>query len=295
MLLSTPPRYRAEHLEAVVAAGKHAYAEKPLSIDSPGCRRISAAGETAREKKLTIVAGLQRRYAECYREVKERIERGDLGQIVSARAQWLGSDLTFAREGAKIGPSAPRQEREIRLWYFFRWLSGDMICEQNVHNLDVCNWFIGSHPERATGYGGRKARTDIGDIFDHFNLVFEYPGGAHLSYSSSQFQKGWSDVSEQFFGSQGTADMSDDVKRQPYVTGKSPWKYDGPNGNSHHVSNAVAALVKSVKGTGEHRNDARYGAESTLTAILGRRAAMERREVTWEEVYNDSQVLHPDF
>jgi predicted dehydrogenase len=293
VLLSTPPRYRADHLEAAVAAGKHAYAEKPLSIDPPGCRRIIAAGEKAREKKLTIVAGLQRRYAECYREVKSRIERGDLGQIVSARAQWLSADLTFAREGEKDHVAKPREEREIRLWYFYRWLSGDMICEQNVHNLDVANWFIGGHPERAVGYGGRKARTDIGDIFDHFNVVYEYPGGTHLSYASSQFQKGWSDVSEQFFGSEGSADMTDDVRRQPYITGKNPWKYDGPNGNAHHVTNAVAALVASVRGIGEYRNDARYGAESTLTAILGRKAAFDRREVTWEEVLKDNTVIAP--
>jgi len=291
VLITTPPFYHATHFEAAVGANKHAYVEKPLSVDVPGCRRIIAAGEAADTKGLTVVAGLQRRYGECYRSAKDRIDRGDVGTIVQARAQWLGGDLSWAR-GEKA-PGMSEEEYQIRHWYFWRWLSGDMICEQNVHNIDVCNWFIGSHPDRVAGYTGRKARTDVGDVNDHYNLVFEYPGRTHLSYLSSQFQVGWGDVSEQFFGTKGSIDISDDPRGAQVITGANPWKYEGPNGNQRHVSNAVAAMVRSIRGIAEHRNDSRYGAESTITAIMGRLAASERREVTWKEIWESREVLQP--
>ena len=46
-------------------------------------------------------------------------------------------------------------EYQVHNWYHFCWLSGDNICEQHVHNLDVCNWAKGDqHPVEANGMGG---------------------------------------------------------------------------------------------------------------------------------------------
>lgn len=291
IVVATPPYFHVKHLESAVTAGRHVYLEKPLAVDVPGCLRVIEAGERARELHLTVTCGLQRRYAEGYRAVREKIVRGDLGGVVSARVQWLGGDLTWARGKGARGLS--RREFELRHWYFFRWLSGDMICEQGVHTLDVCNWYLGDHPERCVGYGGRKARVDIGDVNDHYNLVFEYPNERHVSFTSSQFQIGGRDVSEQFFCVQGTALLSEDSGDPPRVTGPRPWIWDGPNGNSHHVLRAVEALVKSIKGTGEYRNDARFAAESTLTAILGRQAVDQKRQVSWEELLRSQETLEP--
>jgi predicted dehydrogenase len=292
IVVTTPPYFHVRHLEAAVTAGRHIYVEKPLAVDVPGCLRAMAVGEKARDMQLTVTCGLQRRYAEGYRAVREKIVRGDLGDIVSARVQWLGGDLTWARGKGARGLS--RREFELRHWYFFRWLSGDMICEQGVHTLDVCNWYLGSHPERCMGYGGRKARVDIGDVNDHYNLVYEYPKERHVSFTSSQFQIGGGDVSEQFFCIEGTALLSEDSGDPPRVTGPRPWIWNGPNGRSHHVTRAVEALVRSVKGTGEYRNDTRFAAESTLTAILGRQTVDKKREMTWEELLRSRETLEPD-
>jgi len=52
----------------------------------------------------------------------------------------------------------------MRNWYFYRDMSGDILVEQDCHNLDVVNWFMGTHPVKVTGYGGRAVRKDIGNI-----------------------------------------------------------------------------------------------------------------------------------
>ena len=60
-------------------------------------------------------------------------------------------------------------EYQMRNWYYFNWICGDHILEQHVHNIDVANWFLGSHPIKAQGMGGREVRKgrDHGQIFDH--------------------------------------------------------------------------------------------------------------------------------
>ena len=70
-------------------------------------------------------------------------------------------------------------EYQIRNWLYYTWLSGDHICEQHVHNLDVMNWAI----ERSPGspawpwVADRSGPRPIwGNIFDHFAVEYEYPG-----------------------------------------------------------------------------------------------------------------------
>ena len=67
-------------------------------------------------------------------------------------------------------------EAMIRDWVNWRWLSGDHIVEQHVHNLDIVHWFTGMNPAKAVGTGGRVQRV-TGDQYDHFNVQFTYPNG----------------------------------------------------------------------------------------------------------------------
>ena len=82
------------------------------------------------------------------------------GGIKMVRASWLGGGLPV-REGHPAG------EEKMRNWLFYREHSGDIIVEQNCHNMDVVNWFMGTHPVKAFGYGGRQVRTNIGNIIDN--------------------------------------------------------------------------------------------------------------------------------
>jgi myo-inositol 2-dehydrogenase/D-chiro-inositol 1-dehydrogenase len=50
-------------------------------------------------------------------------------------------------------PVRAEAENERPAWYKDVKLSGDLIVENGVHNLDVCNWAAGSRPQRAFGHG----------------------------------------------------------------------------------------------------------------------------------------------
>src|SRR5581483_867983 len=57
VMLATPPGFRPLHIQAVIAAGKNLFTEKPVGVDSPGIRKVLAAYEEAKKKGLYVVAG----------------------------------------------------------------------------------------------------------------------------------------------------------------------------------------------------------------------------------------------
>ena len=201
VILATAPHFRPIHLAEAIEHGKHVFMEKPTGTDPHGVRSVLESGAKAASKNLSIVAGTQRRHEKCYLEAMGRIKNGDIGKIVSASCYWN-------QGGLWVKPRDPKwsdMEWQIRNWLYFTWASGDHICEQHVHNLDVCNWAIGSHPLRAIGMGGRQVRTapEYGNIFDHFAIEYEYAGGVKVSSYCRQTDGCAGRVEEVIRGSSG--------------------------------------------------------------------------------------------
>ncbi len=147
VILATPPHFRPMMAKAAIEAGKNVFMEKPVAVDPPGVRMIMEAGELAKQKKLGIVAGTQRRHLKSYQETIKRIHDGAIGEIVYGRCYWNGGEIwVIDRE-----PGWSDMEWQLRNWNYFTWLAGDHIVEQHVHNLDVMNWVIGTHPIKALG------------------------------------------------------------------------------------------------------------------------------------------------
>ncbi len=173
VLLATPPGFRPAHIRAVIAARKNLFTEKPVAVDGPGIRAVLAAHDEANRHNLTVVAGTQRRYQTGYLQAMQRIRDGEIGTITSGRCYWNQGDLWHRARTLNMTDV----EWQIRNWLYFTWLSGDHIVEQHVHNLDVMNWAINTHPVKCVGMGGRQVRTapEFGHIFDHFAIDYTLP------------------------------------------------------------------------------------------------------------------------
>jgi len=178
-------------------------------------------------------------------------------------------------------------EWQVRKWLYFTWLSGDHICEQHVHNLDIANWALGDHPVRAVGMGGRQVRTsrDYGNIFDHFAIDYEYAKGAHVMSMCRQIPGCENNVSEAVVGTKGS--WSSQSSR---IEGENRWRFRGDEVNPYEQEHID--LVESIR-SGRPLNELRTVAESTLTAIMGRMSAYTGKAVTWEEALNSKQDLMP--
>lgn len=276
VIIATPVFLHAEHFEAAVKAGKHIYIEKPASVDVEGCRRIMRAADSAR-RDLNITFGFQRRYGQVYRKAKALADSGTIGPIRLAHAHFIKSE-GVGRTPRKV--SRPTSDREkIVHWGAFRELSGDLIVENNVHLIDVLNWFIGGRPSSAIGAGGATT-PKAGDMRDHNFLAFEYAEDVQAQLSGTTLAPpGYRDVTEQFFGSNGMIETSENHWRHFRAGGQETIERSPRNISIDAVAEFVARVAE-----GRPENTAVRGAESTLTAILGRMAMDARREVTWEEM-----------
>jgi len=302
IVVATPPYFHPQHLEAVVAAGKHVYLEKPVAVDVPGAKRVIEAGQRA-EGKLSLDVGFQIRDCPPFVEMVRRIHAGALGKIACGEAYYLTGYID-----RPAWPKAGPAERRLRNWIYDRALSGDIIVEQNIHVIDICNWVLQAHPLKASATGSRLGRpAKDGDCYGNYNGVFHYPDGVDVTFSSTQFAKGWWDVSERFFGTQGTS-------LSPYrgplgIWGDEPWQWEASaEKDSTNQGFSVAgkftsnleladpekkkAFVSSIT-SGHFHNQAAKGAESALSCMMARSAAYTGREVSWDELLKSKDVLDP--
>jgi myo-inositol 2-dehydrogenase / D-chiro-inositol 1-dehydrogenase len=297
--ISTPPLFHVQHLETAVASGKHVYCEKPVGIDVKQARQ---ALEIAKRVKPTqsVDVGFQCRNAPPLAAVAERIKAGALGKMASVIANY---NAPASLE--KVRPNASADEQRLRNWLWYRALSGDILVEQNIHIIDLCNWILGAHPIKATATGGRNVLTHAGDCWDNYQVDFVYPGGVHMSFASTQFGAyGGFDAGLKFFGSNGsaTAPYSGPVK----ILGTQPWAWQdsaqaasgsgafAANGNfSDNLQFAdrdkERTFIESIT-SGKPHNEIAAGVETALSCMLGRMAGYTHREVTWDELLADGET-----
>jgi predicted dehydrogenase len=92
VVLATPHSAHEAQALAAIAAGKHVFVEKPLTLDLAGARRVAAAAHAA---GLVLAVGLTRRFHPSIAALRERVGDGRLGAIVAMVAQHTTSTAQF--------------------------------------------------------------------------------------------------------------------------------------------------------------------------------------------------------
>jgi predicted dehydrogenase len=282
VILATPPHFRPRHLQAAIEAGKHCFIEKPVAVDPVGVRSIIATSELAKQKRLAIVAGTQRRHQATYLETMQRLHAGAIGELVAGECYWNGPCTRTYGFYHQREPGWTDAEWQLRNWYFYTWLSGDHIVEQHVHNIDVINWAMGANPVEALAVGGRQWRVEpeFGNIYDHFGVRYRYPNGAMVLSMARQINNCSDLVWESVIGTKGRAQAGK-------IEGAQPWEFKGTANNPYEQEHAD--LIQSIR-DGKPLNEGRQVAESTLGAIMGRMSAYTGQPVKWDFALNRSQL-----
>ncbi|MDH5398464.1 MAG: Gfo/Idh/MocA family oxidoreductase [Cyclobacteriaceae bacterium] len=292
VFLATPPAFRPQHFREAVEGNKHVFLEKPVAVDPAGVRHVIESGEMAKKKGLSVVAGTLYRRQSNFVEAIGQIHQGAIGQILGGSEYYMTGPIWVKPRTAGMTD----MEYQMRNWYYFNWLSGDHIVEQFIHNLDVINWIMKSHPIKALATGGRIQRTapEYGHIYDHFSVEFVYPGNVLVQATSRQMRNVKMHKANRIIGSEGIA----------YVNPRESWFEDFNNKRTKHIpkdeeENAYVTehvdLMKSIR-EGKPLNEATEVAHSTLTGILGRESAYTGKELTWDEVYQaDLDIVPKEF
>jgi len=285
-ILAAPPGFRAPHFKACVERGKHVFMEKPVAVDGPTARIMYAACEESKKKNLKVAAGTQRRHQAEYIETIKLIQGGAIGDVVTLRAYWVNGGPIWHR-GVR---GETDLDKQIHNWYHYIWLSGDHICEQHVHNIDVCNWIMNAHPVRCWGMGARQALGDAaGEIWDNFAVEFEYENGVRMYSYCGQIKRAWSSVSEAVHGTIGTANPSGSISLNRGWRWRSTLKLQSGDPYTQEHVDLINAIVKDTE-----LNEAKNVTDGTLTAIMGREAAYSGGAVDWDQILNSKFMYGPE-
>ena len=182
---ATPTSLHREIAVAAAEAGKHILCEKPLAMNAEEGEAMIQAAEAARVK---LQIGFMRRFDPEFVEAKNRLDAGEIGELVSIRS------ITH-------GPSLPRP------WMFDLKRSNGPLAEVNSHDLDTLRWFAGREVTRVYALGGNfrspEARKEYPDFYDNVTLTALFENGCQGSVSGAQGVRYAYDARVEILGTHG--------------------------------------------------------------------------------------------
>ncbi len=279
VLIANAAKFHPLQMLAAIQAGRHVFVEKPHAIDPAGIKVVRAACELAREKRLCVVSGLQSRYHPGIAETVQRIQDGEIGEVVAIEENFLRAPYVIVARDPKLS----ELQYQCSTQYHFNWLSGDDVTQSLVHNFDRASWVLGNQtPVKCHGLGGRSSMTaeEYGNVFDHHSVVYEFANGVRM-YGFCRTTTGCYDESSSIvLGAKGRASVARCEIRGPKV-----WRWKDKADAYQIEHDRLFAAIRS----GEPINNGDYMANSTLIAIMGQISCYTGKEVTWE------QITHSDF
>jgi predicted dehydrogenase len=265
VILTTPPGFRPGHLAAAIEAGKHVFCEKPVAVDPEGIRRAAF----------------------------DQVHNGAIGDITSIYATYHTGPVKPMPPASERKPEWSDVEWQVRNWYNFSWLGGDGLVEQAVHSVDKTCWALKDiDPISAVANGGRQVPAKGGNIFDHFSVVYEYPGNVQVTLASRQIPNCFNENADVIRGTKGTLLINGG---RVQIIGEKNWSYseeqaeqDRDMYDQEHVE-----LFESIR-KGQAKNDGEWMAHSSLVAIMGRMSAYTGKKVSWKHMLESKEDLAPE-
>jgi len=299
-IFATPPAFRWPHFQYAIEKGLHVFMEKPTTVDGPSTRKMLALAEEADKKNLKVGVGLMCRHSRDRQQLAERIQAGDLGEIIAMRAYRMHGPVGFF-----ASPPKPEGITEllyqVQRFHSFIWASGGCYSDFYIHNIDECCMMKNDWPVEAMALGGRHYRGDsIDQNFDTYSVEYTFADGSKLFFEGRTMAGCYEQFASYVHGSKGLAAISwgghsTDKCRifagQKMDNSKLVWKYDGPP--TSHYQLEWDDLVEAIRQDKPY-NEAKRGAIASLVASMGRKSAHTGRIVTYEEMLNDEHELAPD-
>jgi predicted dehydrogenase len=290
VILATPPAFRAAHFAAAIEKGLHVFMEKPISIDGPSTNRIIALAAKAAEKNLKVGVGLMCRHCDRRRELYDRLQAGEAGDLLSLR----GYRMHPSAQGLDLFPGPPEGLTElqwqVKRFHGFLWASGGLFSDYYVHQVDEACWMKGGWPVKAEAVGGRQYPGKLSDQnFDNYAVEYTFADGTTFFFTGQHIKDGVSKFALYAAGSKGAVTISSNLhsgkcaiyRGQKMDKDALLWTAEQPEPNPYRREweHLVDAIVKD-----EPYNEAVRGAEASLATAMGRFAAHTGRPVTFAEM-----------
>jgi predicted dehydrogenase len=306
VILATPPAFRWVHYAYAIQKGLNVFMEKPVTVDGPTSRRMLELNQKALDKGLKVGVGLMSRHNHGMRELAQRIQDGELGEIIMMRGYRMHGPEAFFRSLPKPDGISELMY-QIQRFHSFLWASGGSFSDFNIHIVDHLCWMKGAWPTKAVAVGGRHYR-DSGDAvyvdqnFDSYAVEYSFDDGAKLFFDG-RCMTGCKEIYSSFaHGTKGMAVVSHHgdcglpsgtFKSQKGGRADLTWQSVVPPNLQNPYQNEWDELVAAIR---ENRpfNEVETGVKTSLVTAMGRMAAHTGQEVSYEAILNGDHEFAPD-
>lgn len=300
-IFATPLAFRWLHFAYATDKDLNVFMEKPLTADGPTSQRILETAKVSKAKGLKVGVGLMSRHSRDLQELHQRIQDGEIGDIITMRAYRMTGPV-----GSAFSEKWPGEPSEL-LWqiarfHSFIWASGGCFNDFLIHVLDHCCWMKNSWPVKAQALGGRQYRGDAVDQnFDTYSVEYTFDDGAKLILDGRNIEGCENIYSSYAHGSKGSAIVSrsgDCGAPSRIFSGQSPdrdkmtWESQAPPGESNPYQNEWNDLVDAIRADKPY-HEAERGVMASVTSSLGRKAAHTGVEITLEDMLNSTDEYAP--
>lgn len=300
-VFATPPAFRWVHFSYAIEKGINVFMEKPITVDGPSTRRMLALGEQSVKKNLKVGVGLMCRHCEARQELHDRIQNGELGDLLMLRCYRMSGPVGSAFSARKPDGISELMW-QIRRFHSFLWASGGCFSDFLIHNIDECCWMKEAWPVRAQAIGGRHFREDnVDQNFDAYSVEYTFADGTKMFLDGRNIPGCHDEFASYGHGTKGVAVISSSShwpsKARMYkgheldkgnIKKNLVWAFPDETNNPYQVE--WDRLILAIRQDKPH-NEVKRGAEASLVTAMGRMAAHTGQIVEWDDALNHEHDL----
>jgi len=306
-IFATPLAFRWVHFGYAIDKNLNVFMEKPLTADGPTSRRMFQLGEAAKAKNLKVAVGLMSRHSRALQQLHQRIQDGEIGDILTMRAYRMTPPVGSAF--SEKWPGKPSELLwQIQRFHSFIWASGGCFNDFYIHVIDHCCWLKNAWPVKAQALGGRHYRMSpqgnpcVDQNFDSYAVEYTFADGTKLFLDGRCIAGCTQIYSSYLHGTKGLAvgSKSGDCgapssihRDQNPVRSSMIWESKIPQGEQNPYQNEWNDLMDAIRNDKPY-SELEYGVTASLVSSLGRKAAHTGVEITFDDLLNCQDEYAPN-
>lgn len=164
VIIGLPTHLHLDCAIRAIEAGKHVLLEKPIARNVKEAKEIVSA---AQRNSVKLMIGYPHRFNPAFRELKEKIESGELGDVEIAYATFISSGPFFHRTVGYVPSPVPE-------WWFDKELTGGgALMDLGCHLINLLRWYFGE----ITGINSYLGYRFNIDLEDHAICMTQFESG----------------------------------------------------------------------------------------------------------------------
>jgi predicted dehydrogenase len=311
-IFATPPAFRWVHFTYAIEKGVNVFMEKPVTVDGPTTRKMLKLAEEAAKKNLKVGVGLMVRHCRGRQALKERIESGEIGEIIAMRGYRMArnkSTNAYCPPRKDDMPDVSELLYQVKRFHSFLWASGGVYNDYYIHQIDELSWMKGAWPVEAHALGGRHYReNEVDQNFDAYAVEYTYPDGTKLFYNGRNMIDCEDGFASYVHGTKGSAIVTTASHHPGKVRTFGGQRYEKWRGDRDKASDKLLwgppeepnpyqlewdDLVDAIRQDKPY-NEVKRGAEASLTASMGRMSAHTGQVITFDQILNSDHEFAPE-